>query len=94
MRRLSDETRKRIDTDLFYRRCCLYDKTCSGPLQQHHNLIYAGRQVDDFWAILPLCQSHHEVADRKDVKKKLNAIMLSRASGGHVEYEKVRRIKV
>jgi hypothetical protein len=44
----------------------------------HHNLIYAGRQVDDAECILPLCETHHEMARNSKFKEHLDLIMFKR----------------
>lgn len=75
MRKLSQETKDRINTDPFYKKCCV----CGSPyVQQHHNLIYAGRQVDDAECILPLCEKHHEMTRNSEFKEGLDRIMFSR----------------
>jgi hypothetical protein len=49
-----------------------------------HALIYAGKQIDEVWAIIPLCTYHHavnEYQDGGDLQKSKNVwIALSRAS--------------
>jgi hypothetical protein len=75
MRKLSQETKDRIDTDPFYKKCCVCG---SIYVQQHHNLIYAGRQVDDAECILPLCEKHHEMARNSEFKEILDRIMFAR----------------
>lgn len=76
MRRLSDATRERVNTDSFYRTCVI----CKSPqVQIHHNLIHGRRQVDDWWALLPLCVTHHNQANQVEMRQKLNWIMCNRA---------------
>ena len=75
MRKLSQETKERIDSDLFYRQCCLCRSL--NP-QMHHNLIYAGKQVDDAECILPLCENCHDKARNSEVREKLDWIMFLR----------------
>lgn len=36
---------------------------CSGPIQWHHVWIYAGRQIDEVWAILGICEGHHDMVN-------------------------------
>ena len=33
---------------------------CSGRIQWHHVWIYAGRQINELWAIVGACEGHHE----------------------------------
>lgn len=75
MRKLSQETKDRIDTDPFYRKCCV----CGNPnIQVHHNLQFAGRQCDDLETLLPLCIPHHDMARNSEFKERLDLIMFKR----------------
>lgn len=91
MRHVSPEVSELILHDPFYTKCCL----CGWPkVQWHHNLIFGGRQVDAAFAILPVCPKCHETADQKEVKAKLDWIMLNRATDEELEYySKVRNLK-
>ena len=33
---------------------------CRGKVEWHHALIFSGRQIQEAWAIVPLCQYHHK----------------------------------
>lgn len=33
---------------------------CVGRVQWHHVWIYAGRQINEYWAILGACEFHHD----------------------------------
>lgn len=40
---------------------------CSAPqrkLEWHHVWIYAGRQIDEPWAILAACKGHHDMVNK------------------------------
>lgn len=48
---------------------------CGGRITWEHCIIHAGRQLDEAWAIIELCEYHHDVntyQDRGDLKKELN----------------------
>lgn len=48
---------------------------CGGRITWEHTLIHAGRQIDEVWAIIKLCEYHHSVntyQDRGDLNKELN----------------------
>lgn len=68
--------------DPFYKYCCLTNvdtgDDCDGKIEWHHNLIFGGRQLNEPWAILPLCKHHHDNIVR--VKELVTWIMLNRAS--------------
>lgn len=59
MRPISKRVHKVIKADRFYRRCARYGKDCSGRLTMEHAFIYGGSQIDDAFAIVPLCWYHH-----------------------------------
>jgi len=43
-------------------RCDRHDEgNCAGRLTKEHALIYAGKQIQEIWAILDICAFHHEV---------------------------------
>lgn len=49
--------------------------TCAGSNTWEHTIIYAGRQTDEAWAIVILCEYHHAVntyQDGGDLNKELN----------------------
>jgi len=71
-----------ILADKWYTRCCISgDETSrADPIEFHHNLIFGGRQVQARFAILPLKRSLHARATDKQLKRRLDWIMLSRAS--------------
>lgn len=58
--------------------------TCQGNLTWEHSLIFGGRQLDEAWAIVILCEYHHAVnqfQDGGDLNKELNVcIALNQAT--------------
>ncbi len=75
--------------------CCRYaDGGCAGRITREHALIYAGRQIDEPWAIIKLCARHHGVdgwQDRGDLNKEKNVwIALNKATDEELQkYSKV-----
>jgi len=65
--------------DPFYKRCCITGEA-SGKIDFHHNLIFAGKQVQEKFAILPVHNSIHQyhMGITSDIKEELNKIMASR----------------
>lgn len=51
--------RAEMADDPYYKKCCIPDETCNGRVEWHHAIIYGGRQVQEKFAILPVCKSHH-----------------------------------
>lgn len=74
--------RAELSEDPFMRECCLmfvdFNHMCSGRIQWHHHLKFAGKRVNEKWCILPLCEYHH----KKEAlfKKNLDDIMVGRAT--------------
>lgn len=60
------------------------DGNCDGRITFEHTLIYAGKQIDEVWAIIHLCEYHHAVntyQDGGDLNKEKNVwIALNRAT--------------
>lgn len=80
---LNDE----LNEDPFYRRCCLsFLGGCGGKniygrtIERHHALIFAGKQVQAKYCILPACPNHHALANRKDIKERFDWVWLNRAT--------------
>jgi len=67
--------------DPFYKKCCL-NGMANEKIDFHHNLIYAGKQVNEKWCILPVRNSIHQYHQgiTREVKEKLNWIMYNRAT--------------
>lgn len=65
--------REELANDPFMKGCCLLSTECKGRIEFHHNLIYAGKRVNEYGSILPVCHYHHEKESK--FKKQLNRIM-------------------
>lgn len=76
-----------ILSDPFYKSCCIpyFQIPCNGRVEFHHNLIYGGRQVQEKDFILPLCHAHHAQEKNKNIKDRLNWVMLKRGSARLIE---------
>lgn len=52
--------RAEMAEDSYYKKCCLAGvDECSGRIEWHHSLQFKGRQLQEKFAILPLCHLHH-----------------------------------
>ena len=82
MRKIPPELIIELSNDPFYKKCCLdnFVYPCSGKIEFHHNLIYAGKQVNEKFCILPVCKMHHDIEKHTIIKEKLNWIMWGRAT--------------
>lgn len=84
--------REEMSKDPFYGRCCVTGRL--GKVEWHHNLIFAGKQVNEKFAILPLIEEIHDRVHEKVFKEIVDWIMLNRASDDElVKYGKVRNLK-
>jgi hypothetical protein len=45
--------------DPFMKRCIYDNEECDGRVEFEHALIYAGKQVVEWWSIVPVCTYHH-----------------------------------
>lgn len=71
--------------DPYYKKCCRAgDGTCGGRITWEHVIIFASKQLNERWCIIPLCERHHAVnnyQDNGDLNKRKNIwIALNRAT--------------
>lgn len=59
MRPISPKNRKIINENSYYRMCARSNNDCDGRITIEHSFIYAGKQIDDIWSLIPLCWRHH-----------------------------------
>lgn len=84
MRAIPATLRNEMESDPYYKRCCMeFRGECEGRITWEHALIFAGKQINEKWAIIPLCEFHHAVGqfqDAGDLKKEMNVwVALNRA---------------
>lgn len=68
-----------------HRECMRADEgNCHGRITKEHAIIYAGKQLQEEWAILDICEFHHGVnnyQDRGDLRKEKHIwLALNRAN--------------
>lgn len=80
MNKIPPKLREAMAEDPFYEKCCLQGHACSGRIEWHHSLIYGGKQLQEKFAIVPLCKFHHRYAEQKDIKVRVMSIVLNRAT--------------
>lgn len=67
MNNIPARLKKEILADPEYKRCALYGyHECGGRITFEHALIYAGKQIQERWAIVPVCARGHEVDEYQD----------------------------
>ncbi len=78
MTKIPQKVRKEIAADLTYKVCKLagyHGHICGGRITMEHALIYAGRQIQEKWAIVSICAAGQEVDQYQDahtMNKELN----------------------
>lgn len=84
---IPQKVRKEIANDPSYKLCKLkglHGHVCGGRITMEHALIYAGKQIQEKWAIISICASGQEVdffQDAHTMKKELNVwIALNQAT--------------
>jgi len=65
MRPIPQKLRKQLSEDPFMEACCYPGCACK-EVEWHHSVIYARKQVNEKWAILPLCHEHHNSKEGRD----------------------------
>jgi len=75
-----------------YHRCMLTGMAHE-KIDWHHAFIYAGRQVNEEWCIIPLLHSVHEIEKRPHIKERIEWIMLNRATDAELEVYDRRDLK-
>jgi len=85
MRKIDPKQREQMAQDPFYKKCARHaDGHCDGRITWEHVLIFAGKQVNEPWAIIPLCEYHHAIGKHQDggnlLKEKNVWIALNRAT--------------
>lgn len=81
MRKISKKVKDILLADPFMKKCCI-GGMCEGRIEFHHVWIYAGRQIDEVWAIMPACHFHHSKASNPIIKAKFEAASLKRVADG------------
>lgn len=96
MNNLPKNLKDDFKTDPFYKSCCLENANCAYEtghrrIEWHHSVIFAGKQLQEKWAILPACSGfHHKFADRHDIKDAFLRIAVRRAT--EVELARVSKV--
>src|SRR3990167_5022633 len=93
MNNIPKKLKEEMAADPFYQRCCITGALAKNTkVDWHHNFIYAGKQLQEKWAILPLREDIHK--DIVKHKEKCDWIMLNRATDKQLEkYSRARDLK-
>lgn len=83
MRKISQKVREALaaEPQVCARR---HEGECKGRITWEHTLIFGGKQIDEVWAIIFLCEWHHDLGiyqGNGDLNKEINVwIALNRAT--------------
>ena len=67
MRPIPPKMKEEMAADPFYKKCArIKDGECRGRVTIEHAIIFSGRQLNELWALLPLCSYHHSVDQYQD----------------------------
>jgi hypothetical protein len=84
MNNMPPALRRKLSEDPYYKTCARANADCEGRITWEHALTYAGRQVQEHFAIIPLCAFHHSVdqfQDGRGLNKRINVeIAMGRAT--------------
>ncbi|MEO5366664.1 MAG: hypothetical protein H7831_09980 [Magnetococcus sp. WYHC-3] len=64
MRKIPAKLREQIAEDPFMK-TCIYkspgapNHNCRGRITWEHSFLYSGRQISEWWAIVPCCENHN-----------------------------------
>jgi len=59
MHKIPDKLRAQMHDDPYMHVCARADFECEGRVTWEHAFIHAGKQIQERWAIIPLCVYHH-----------------------------------
>lgn len=59
MTKIPEKLRASLAIDDYYKKCVRQGFDCDGRITWEHVWIYGGSQIQEKWAIIPLCWQHH-----------------------------------
>lgn len=59
MNNMPAKLRKECSEDPYYQVCARSNDDCEGRITFEHALIYAGKQIQERFSVIPLCEYHH-----------------------------------
>ncbi len=65
-RKLNQEMNEDPEYKICMRAKVFKDHVCRGRITREHALIYAGKQIQEKWAIVPICAWAHDVDEFQD----------------------------
>jgi len=73
MRKIPLKLRKELEELPRMKRCECHSwsiyEGCEGKIEWHHVFIYAGKQINEKWAIVAACKKHHDLVKSSSLIK-------------------------
>ena len=92
VRPLSKEARAVVFSDPFYKTCSrqrvFKDHVCDGRITIEHAIEYAGKRIDDVWALIPLCEWAH-TGEGMDKRKNIQIAMARATVKDRLNYSRL-----
>ena len=88
MRKIPTKLKEEMAADPAYKLCALRGgHICQGKIEWHHHIIFAGRQLNEKWAIVAICEYIHDQVTpicsnglREGIPGELDRFVLNRAT--------------
>ena len=78
--------RKELAESVEMKTCIYNNADCKGRVEWEHAWTYAGKQIQEAWAIIPVCTYHHRGAGLdKDFNRWHSLLKIIRLNGGFLE---------
>lgn len=72
MNNIPRKLREELSKDPYYTQCARRGFDCRGRITWEHCWLYGGKQIQERWAIIPLCVHHHL---GRGLDKKINRLI-------------------
>lgn len=66
MKKIPTKLRNKIQEGDYYRTCARNGIDCKGRITIEHAVMVGGSQLNELWALIPLCAFHHAVDQYQD----------------------------
>jgi len=81
--------REMMSEDPYYKVCARSNSECEGRITWEHTLLYAGKQIQEKWAIIPLCWYHH-LGDGLNKKANRQIVLIRVTEEALIKYPKLK----
>ena len=92
--KIPPKIRAKLTDNPFMGRCIYTDhgapnKNCAGRIEWEHSFVYAGKQINEIWAIVPCCTNHNRTSAMDKDYNRYRALIRAQELGmwGEVKYK-------